>query len=404
MLILSVAAGQAFPAQSPSPLDILRRAMEADTHTTYSAIRLVSTFEGRGFGLRIKKDQDSSGASATLVLAPTWMQGRITIDDGKKLSTYNPERKTLFVQDSPVRMLDKGEWDRRIALIKQNYRVSDPEPCTYAGRRSVRISISPNEKGMLFTRCFWVDSDRNVMLRVDWVHPSGKRKTISDTLTISYPEKLPDDVLKLKLMETPKQVRIQSPRTERSISSLSKHVGFDVLLPLDMPLGFLFTRAEAVSGATRTMAALRFTDGASNVTIYQAQGVDGKPPWRVDARRGDFEHNGLFFAVEGDVPEAARAKFIEAVRQNNGESEAAFRQKAAKLMAAPERLVADLRDLGLRFGDVVMCLAVSKSDPRKAMEAAWLVRKGRSIEEISEKFGVRESDIRKTVKQFWTNT
>lgn len=389
--------------ESSSPVEQLRKALNADVRTTYTCIKTVSRWDSRRGDVRVRKDQAATGSSATYVLAPTSMQGRITVDDGKLWSTYNPDKKTLYVQESPVRMLNREEFDRRISLMQQNYKVSGFKSSPVANRKVVGVQVDPIAKDDLYKRSFWVDADRSVILRVAWTHPNGTKKTISDTISIEFPEKLDENAFKLKLLENPKMVRIQSPRTERTVSSLSKHVGFDVLMPSEMPLGFLFTRAEAVTGATRTMSALRFTDGVANVTIYQSPAQSGKPPWRVDEDRGDFEHDGTYFAIEGDVPDAARVKIAVSVRETSKETEKNLRQRAVKQLGASEKIVGELRDLGLRFSDVAACIYLGKNDAKQVFSAAWSFKKGRSLAEIAQKFGVRESDVRKVVKSFWNN-
>lgn len=384
-----------------TPLDWVRRAMEADLRTTYTAIRVVSKWGDNDMGIRVRKDQAANGASATLVLAPMSMQGRVTIDDGRRWSTYNPDKKTLYVQDSPLPILDRSEFDRRASLIKQNYKCLFSRPSVIAGRKTVKVALVPHASDELFKRYFYIDAEHKVMLRVEWIHPTGVKRTITDTLSIDFPSALPPDALKLKLMETPKSVRIQAPRMERTISGLSRHVGFPVLLPLDMPFGFLFTRAESITGATRTMAALRFTDGASNLTIYQAKADRGSPPWRMNRDRGDFEHDGLVMAVDGDLPDVARAKVIEALKRNSRSSEEAYRQKAAKLFGVSEKTVGDLRDLGLGFEVALACVLVGKRDPKVIFSAAGSFRRGTSLGEIAQKFGARESEILKSVKTLW---
>lgn len=401
-MLFEVASSQA-PGPSPSPIESLRKALNADLHSNYSAIKQVSVWGSDRSGVRVRKDQAASGKSATFVLSPTTMQGRITVDDGKLWSTYNPDNKTLYVQESPGKVLDRAELDRRMLLIQQNYKVTSGRPQTIAGRRTLCVQIEPEAKDPLFKRAFWIDAEQNVILRVVWTHPNGAKRVIVDTESISFPEKIDDEVFKIKLLENPKQVRIQSPRMERTISSLSKHVGFSVRLPVEIPMGFLFTRAEAVTGPSRTMAALRYTDGAANVTVYQSPAVGGRPPWRMDESRGDFEQEGSFFAVDGDIPDEARAKIISAVKESSKTYEDQLRARAAKQLDSSEKLVAELRDLGLKYSYVVASIYCGKRSAKDALFAAWGFRKGKTLGEMAQKYNLRESEVRKVVNTFWTN-
>jgi negative regulator of sigma E activity len=398
-IALSVAVGAV--AQSDSrALEYLRRTMERDLRTTYTAIRLLTAW-GCSEATRVKRDQSETGQSAVLVLAPLSKQGETTVDDGKNWVQYFPDKGVLIVQDSPLKREGALDYSVRFELLKRNYAVAQEGVDVVAGRKANKVLIRPAADDELYARRFWIDKDTSVLLRVEWQDPSGKSQIVSETLFIEYPTSLPEDTFRYRIAGKPQRIEVQAPARQTSITALSGKVGFAVLQPPQMPFGFAFTGADAVFANNRALAALRYSDGATNVTVYQAKWNSTNPPWHLSRTRGDFVQDGLLIAVEGDLPAAGRNEIIDALKATSAANEAKLVARAAALLSADADTVAGLRGLGFGYEEAIATLFLSKGDAKLREKCVNQFRAGKSIASVARLFDAREGDVRRIIQQFW---
>lgn len=380
-------------------LSAIKRAMERDLRTNYSAVRVLH-FWGAKEPMRIRRDQNELGHNSIFVLSPLSKQGETSVDDGRTWITFYPDRRTLVIQDSPIKRGVIGDPAMRFELLKRNYRVRTDGNETVAGRpcRIVRISpVAPE----LFTRRYWIDEEKSVLLRVEWRSPEGVSQIVSDTISIEYPASFPQDAFQIKVAGEPRRIEVQAPQRMSSIDELERRVGFTIRQPIQLPFGFVMTGADAVIANNRAMAALRYTDGATNLTIYQAQANPKNPPWRPSQMRGDFELEGLLIAVEGDIPIAGRTSVIAALKASTATREAALVARAAQTFQVSESVVRDLRSKGLGFHEVVSSLILAGRDEERRAKCVEYLAKGRCVFEISRMFGKTDADVRRELANFW---
>lgn len=325
MAALAALAPAFFPAfDDKDALSMVKRAIEKDSRTTYTCIR-VWTAWGRETPVKVRRDQSETGANRVLVLGPVDRQGFTIIDDGNQQATYDPDKRELILQDSPLKVVQAEDASRRFNLLRENYDVRKLGYETVAGRKTLRVRLVPRADESLYERGYWIDTQKAVLLRVEWKSPEGKSQIVSDTLSIEFPKDLPPDTFAKRFsVSTPKEIRIQAPKRHSDIESLSKAVGFEPLSP-KMPFGFSFIGAESVKGKSRTMAALRYTDGAANITIYQSLAEDGPPPWHPTAGAPKGPIRGRWIRVEGDVPSRGKRAIYEAVQ--GSKADAALREE-----------------------------------------------------------------------------
>lgn len=382
-------------------LSTVKKAIERDLRTNYSAVRVLH-FWGAKEPMRVRRDQNELGHNSIFVLSPLSKQGETSVDNGETWITFYPDRKTLVIQDSPIKRGVIGDPAMRFELLKRNYRVRSEGSETVAGRTCTIVRVSPSAHE-LFTRRYWVDAEKSVLLRVEWRDPNGKAQVVSDTISIEFPASFPDDAFQMKLAGEPRKIEVQAPQRMADIEDLEKRLGFSIRQPIQIPFGFVMTGADAIIANNRAMAALRYTDGATNLTIYQARANAKNPPWRPSKTRGDFEIEGLLVAVEGDIPTAGREKVIAALQESTAGREAALIARAAQQFNVSESVVRSLRSRGLGFDETVGILILAGGDEKRRAKCVEYLAKGRCTFEISKLFGKPDADVRRELANFWDN-
>jgi hypothetical protein len=396
--VCATAAGTVVGFAGPDALAIIKRAIATDTKTTFTCIREWTDWE-KPSPVRVRVDQSCTGASKVFVLAPITRQGYAIIDDGKQRTTYNPDKRELAIQDSPLRRLQKGDTDRRIRLLKANYSVAWEASEKVAGRPAHRVRVLPRSN-QLFSRRYWIDESKGVMLRVEWTAPDGKRQVMSNTISIDFPESLPPDTFARRFVGELREVHIQAPKRQRELTGLGKAVGFSPINPVELPFGMVFIGADAILGGNRTMAALRYTDGAANVTIYQTLAKNGSAPWSGRSNLQNVEVDDVWMTVDGDLPTGAKTKFAANLKESGRERSQALAARAAKQFSVSKELVVKLRAMGLDFGGVVISLAATKGREPDAFRAGEMLLQGRSIDELADSWRVKEWAIKSELKRF----
>ena len=381
-------------------MDLLKRAIEKDAKTTYTCIREWSNW-GSSQPVRVRRDQASSGANKYVVLAPISKQGQTVIDDGKQRIEYRPDDQLLIIQDSPLRSVAPGDAERRFRLVYRNYNVVAEGSAKVANRDSQKVLLTPKAKTMGFARRYWIDTQTAVLLKVEWIDPSGRKQVMSDTISISYPKSLAANTFAKTFVGQPKEVHIRAPARQTDLVKLSSAVGFAVVNPHDMPFGYLFIGADSIRARNGTMAAMRYTDGATNVTVYQAKASSGQPPWRGNAGVESSKVDAVWIGVDGDLPKAGKVALIDALKKSGATRGAQLQTRAARMFKVSEDTVEKLRALGLDFDDVVTCLAAANGNASNALRAGKWALEGQSAAFIARELRIDSSKIRDGINRFW---
>ncbi|MER3465924.1 MAG: hypothetical protein C4340_01615 [Armatimonadota bacterium] len=302
-----------------SAQEYVRLAMLHDQFVTYTCVRTLHRWNDDDC-IRLRRDQAANGANKVTVLSPLSKQGHTIVDDGRQWTSYDPDRQLVVVQDSPLARVSKEDIERRFEILKRNYSLIKEGVDRIAGRVAVRVALQPKADELVFSRRYWIDVEKFVLLRVEWTDPCGKSQIVSDTLTISFPDSISEETFKPKFLGRPETVRVQAPTRVDSITALSREVGFKVVTPERMPAGLTFTGADVIKGRRITLAVLRYTDGATNVTLYQA-GADKVAPWRVPPGGKSIKAGSVYIAVDGDIPNAGRDAVFKALAATAQEGE-----------------------------------------------------------------------------------
>lgn len=379
---------------------LVKNAIERDAKTTYTCIREWTEW-GESETVRVRRDQAANGANKVLVLAPIPKQGFAIIDDGQKRVSYNPDRKELTIQDSPLLTQGHNDADRRYRLLLQNYTITQEAEVKLAGRKAARVKLAPRATKYLYTRRYWIDNSKYVLLRVEWADPDGEKQVLSDTLSIEFPKSLPSDVFEQRFVGRPKEIRIRAPVKQPSLASLAKAVDFAPINPVSLPYGFLFIGADAITRPRRTMAALRYTDGAANITVYQVEAKSGNPPWHGQKGFASVKVDNVWVGIDGDVPAEGKGSILASFRKSGKERSARLAAGAAAEFNIAATVVETLRIKGLTIDQTVACLVASKGKESSAKKAAAIILDGNSMANLAREMSVKQVEIEKGLKRFW---
>ena len=385
---------------APTALSTMQQVMNLDARTSYTAVRLQTPWDSLTT-LKVRRDQSMTGANAVLVLSPIEKQGELSVDNGRSWVQFFPDRGVLVVQDSPLKRRTQADINARFELLKRNYRITLDKAESIAGRNTQRLAIIPAQKPFLYSRRFWIDTQKYVVLRVEWLDAFGKSKIVSDTINISYPNSFPPETFEVRIGTSPREIQVQAPVRQPGLNYLSRKVGFRVTHPSRMPFGFFLTGADSLTANNRALAALRYTDGATNVTIYQAKVNQQNPPWTPSRTRGDFEMDGVLIAVEGDLPVQGRDQILQALRENDAKSEAILRDQAAKMLKVPTDVIVTLRGYGFGYEEVIGAVLSAYPGTRNLSRSVSILKQGKSVPELARLSNVPIADVKKTIEKFW---
>jgi negative regulator of sigma E activity len=381
-------------------LDLLKRAIERDAKTTYTCIREWTNW-GSSQTVRVRRDQASTGANRTVVVAPISKQGTTIIDDGRQRVQYTPDEQELTIQDSPLRSMPRSDAHRRFRLVYRSYDIVAEGRDTIASRAAMRVLLKPKAREMGFSRRYWIDTEKAVLLKVEWIDPSGKRQVMSNTISISFPRTLPKNTFEKTFVGQPKEVHIRAPARHTDFRKLSGALGFSVVNPHEMPFGYLFIGGDSIRGRNRTMAALRYTDGAANVTIYQAKVATGRPPWQASSDMESAKVDNVWVSVDGDLPRAGKQALLAALKKSSASRGIELQSRVAQMFKTSEDLVEQLRSIGLDFDDVVTCVVAGGGNDPRSLKAGRYTLEGQSPAYIARSLGVDSSKIRDGLNRFW---
>ncbi len=385
-------------------LERLRKAMYQDGRTPCQSVKRLSWW-GRNESVRIWQAQDGKGASIVTFLSPLSMQGHISLDDGKQWMRYFPDRNRLIIQPSPLLLKVRDSESIRFNLLKRNYRAGISGTETIAGRQAVLVELKPRAENYLFTRRYWIDSEKNVFLKIAWESPSGKKETLMEMISVEFPASIPPETFQIKTTGTPTQIRLPAPVRQEKISALEKEVGFRLVVPIQMPFGFQFMSAELL-GEEEKIAALRYTDGVSNVTLYQSlarKTSEERGSGRGSRRDEAVVMEGVRVSVRGDIPEEAERVILQEIKNSGFAVEREFREYAKRVFGVSEGAIAGLRDAGFGYTEVAGILALSRGHSGTQYRVMEILRKGHSPIEAASLLRKSEESVKTSLASFWSN-
>ncbi|MDR5683167.1 MAG: sigma-E factor regulatory protein RseB domain-containing protein [Armatimonadota bacterium] len=361
---------------APSPLEILKNAVRAPEFLDYEGTKVITTQRGDAVeSITVSEWHRHPHAYRFEYLAPKGIAGRVLIDDGEVSWHYEPSVH-LAIRGPSLGRPEAAELDR----LPENYNVRLLGTDSVLGREAYLIALQPKRSGV--ERRFWVDRLTGLIVKSE---ESDRERGVFFTSTfvrISFSLNLPDAMFRFRLPAGARVLQLESgaPAPQR-LSILEQRAGFRPVAPATLPHGYRYDRGGVSRFENLGAVVLRYTDGASSVSLFEMPAnrmgmPPGGEPVRIGGLAGRFyqvgyfrvlmwERGGLHFAAVGSVPLEMLAAFAEGTDPNR---ESARLTEVARQAGVPVERVAALRDRGLTFEQILTTLRAAVPSVRPQME------------------------------------
>jgi outer membrane lipoprotein-sorting protein len=352
-------------------LEILKDAVRAPEFIDYEGTKIITVQRGEAVeSITVAEWHRRPHTYRFEYLAPRGIAGRVLIDDGEASWHYEPSLH-LAIRGPSLGRPNAAELDR----LPDNYKVRLLGVDSVLGRDTYLIALRPVRPGV--ERRFWVDRVTRVIIKSE---ESDRERGVffaSTFVRLSFSLNLPEAMFRFRLPAGARVLQLESgaPKPER-LSVLEERAGFRPVAPAILPYGYLYDRGGVSRFEGLGAVVLRYTDGASSVSMFQmpagqmAMPAGGEPVSIGDVsgrfyRVGYFrvlmwEKGGLLFAAVGSVPLEMLRAFAEGTDPNR---EAARVVEVAQQAAVPHERVEALRDRGLTFDQILATLQRAVGHP-----------------------------------------
>lgn len=297
--------GQSFETPQQKARRLLLHGLERIPCFNVIAVIMYSSPDGDE-SEQVKVELRRDGRMHRTVLAPLSRQGLESVDDGKTMRTFVPDRNMVMIQQSSL--TSAISTSQRLNLIDRNYRLRIEDPQKIANREAFVILASPRASE-LEARRLYLDASTGYVLKLEIVS-GGHSKPRIEAKSVSYPRELPDSLFELKLLGETQTRRFPDPTDLRDVPA--DELPFKPMLPTKLPFGFVVSNAEFNAGKWKSIA-VRITDGLVRGTVYQAKNQPGPElPGDGASQRmvGDIRLTVLI-----DAPEAVRERILQSFAQ-----------------------------------------------------------------------------------------
>lgn len=281
-----------------NPLDLLAKTFENHRKTPVEMIQVKRPFfESEEVTLRVAVD---GGRRMRIdVLRPLLHQGVASVDDGKTLKTFYPDKARTVVQVSPMKR--RMDSDARLKLIKSNYLLeADPGP-RVAGRSTFQISLTPKNREVP-GQAILVDEEKMLPLRILADDEEGvQKRALLDTVFVRFGR--PKSSIKFSVPEGKgiDVVKAWGPIFIEDARQEAKDLGFVPHIPKKLPFGFSVLSMALQGNPSKPLLTVTVTDGILSANLFMwSRAVHGKE--NPISRDPLLERDGVFFAVYGDAP------------------------------------------------------------------------------------------------------
>lgn len=268
VVVLALAAGQAGQASTagvrPLAVAILRSMLVAPQLIDYEGTKIVSTMRGGGMEtVTVLEAHKRPNKTRLEFLSPEPLAGRLIVDNGAEAWHYEPSLHIAF-QGPPLGT--PVDPDAAMAGLMAAFRVEVVGTEEAIGRPTFVLSLTDRHGGV---RRIWVDQATGVPLRVEERGSHGPVYVAYFT-RISFSLNLPEALFRFR---SPAGARIfslfPSEEARMTLAGVERTVGFPVRSPAALPDGLRLERAGVVRYGPITAAHLRYTDGATAVSVFQ---------------------------------------------------------------------------------------------------------------------------------------
>lgn len=285
------------PAGQMDPADALLKSFEMHRRQPLEMIQIQQPYFEES-PVVVKVVVDGRRRMRVDVLRPLNHEGVASVDDGKELRIFYPDKDEIFVQRSP--MLFQTEPAERVRLIEANYDLDMRRGPKVAGRSTQALTLEARHDG-ISDRVIFLDNTTLFPLRMEAKSEGGER-VLTDTLSIRFDAGKPPPSFTLAGTDTTRIIRQWGPEQARHTRDEAKRLGFQPEMPARLPFGFRVQAAQLLGSQDKPFLAVRISDGLLSSTLYMwSRSVHGSR--NPVGRDPIFTKDGSLFTVYGDAPQ-----------------------------------------------------------------------------------------------------
>jgi len=270
---------------------------------------------------QIKVEMGRDGRLHQIVLAPLSVQGFETVDNGTVCRTFCPDEHCVIEQPSARQEGDDVPF--RMGLAERNYTFSIDHQERIAGRPATVVAAVPHYAD-LETRFYSIDDETGFLLRLQTSREGGPTMLHFETKMVEFPTDFSEGTFHLEpalgVMTRRFEGKCVSPGAAHR---LQEELGFEPVIPSNLPLGFTAKELQASSESKVPSLAVRITDGLAKATVIE-WAKKGRPTGQVPAGTKVMNAGGLTLLISGDLSDAVKERllrsFIQAGRRERAES------------------------------------------------------------------------------------
>lgn len=318
------------PSATPKGTDLLKQAVVADDHVSYTGTVTTLVYGPHGADATVVRlDHAAPNKWRMWYVAPADAYGRLIVSNETTTYQYEPKIATVYSDEweasGPALTLDLDT-----AKVLDNYSVDLGASSDIAGRKAVSLSLISKSSGALVQRV-WLDTATQLVLQRESYHADGTidQKTSFDNIRIV--KDLPKDLFDLTV---PAGMHVEPGATfgkvAKDLASVQSSVNFTVVSPKFVPQGFSLEKASLGTRNGINTVQLLYTDGLRDFSVFENSTerlpqLQSPRTFDVDDTTGvtddiagetllSWNANGLNITLVGDLTAKQLAKIGASVR------------------------------------------------------------------------------------------
>ena len=256
--------------------------------------------------VRARVTRDAKGRMKTVLVRPDRIKGLMIIDDGERMIVVLPHDKRVLDQDSAAR--DEDALDKRLKLVRKNYRLSVEPGRETIGRRTVVLTARARHKG-IDSRRYLLDAETGYPLRHDVMTESGT-ENLFDTVSISFPDSLKEDTFARPSTKGHQVSRYDAPQNFTAGAGKAR-IGFEPVVPANLPFGFRITGTQLNDTPDWRSVVYHATDGLIKANVYEWMTSPSDAKLLSGGGRSIARKGGRTVMVVADGSALVRARLLD---------------------------------------------------------------------------------------------
>lgn len=201
---------------------------------------------------------------------PFSKKGSVIVDDGIWMKRWERHSNSVIITRSAHSNLNAKQIQYQIRLIRQNYVVKKLNNQVIANRKCYTIELIPKYHPLRIVKV-WLDRSNGMPLCHQVNDMSGNTLGLTIFSNIRYVHSVPSKIFQYRFPDRLTRVNLSKSSIFHTISPICKLVKFNVTVPVRMPPGFEFEQCELMRLQSESTVCLRYTDGISNITIFESK-------------------------------------------------------------------------------------------------------------------------------------